>query len=274
MQNTRTVIAVHLAEPGAIWAGALGGAMKLAFATDDGMGTAAALGLIVLPADETLENEMRAMMPEPGVALFHSRIAMPPEVTTETLAGMAEALPDAVGMLPECRLDVIGYGCTSGATVIGSEGVRVRVRAIHPEAEVTDPISATLAACRALGVRRLGFVTPYVASVSAAMRGLLTENGLKISAFASFEEGDDRVVARIAPASILAAIDEVAGRADCDAVFISCTNLRVAGIAAEAERRIGRPVISSNIALGWHMRALAGLPLGVLPDVALFARGL
>lgn len=248
--------------------------MKLPFSTDDGIGSVAALGLVVLPADETLETEMRALLPERDVALYHTRIAMPPEVTTKTLASMAEALPAAVGMLPECRLDVIGYGCTSGATVIGPEGVRTRVRQVHPEAEVTDPISATLAACQALGVRRLGFVTPYVESVSAAMRALLVQNGLEIAAFASFEEGDDRVVARIAPDSILAAIEEVAGQADCDAVFVSCTNLRVAGIAAEAERRIGRPVISSNLALAWHMRALAGLPMGVVTGIKLFSKGL
>ena len=248
--------------------------MKLPFVTDAGMGARAALGLIVLPADETLETEMRGFLPEGDVALYHSRINMPPEVTTETLASMAAALPAAVAMLPESRLDVIGYGCTSGATVIGPEGVRNRVREVHPEAEVTDPISATIAACRALGVRRLGFVTPYVESVSAAMRALLIENGLEIAAFASFEEGDDRVVARIAPESILAAIEHVAAQADCDAVFVSCTNLRVAGIAAEAERRIGRPVISSNLALGWHMRALAGLPAGIVPGISLFSRGL
>ncbi len=247
--------------------------MKLPFTTDRGMGTGAAMGLIVLPADETLENEMRALLPEPEVALYHSRIVMPPEVTTETLAAMAEALPAAVGMLPECPLDVIGYGCTSGATVIGPEGVRERVQAVHPEAQVTDPISATLAAAQALGVRRLGFVTPYVAEVSAAMRALLTENGLTITAFGSFEEGDDRVVARIAPASILAAIETVAAEADCDAVFVSCTNLRVAGIAAEAERRIGRPVISSNLALAWHMRALAGLPAATTSEIRLFRCG-
>lgn len=251
-----------------------GEAMKLPFEIDVGMGARAALGLVVLPADETLETEMRFLVPEPDVALYHTRIVMPPEVTTETLASMADALPAAVAMLPERPLDVVGYGCTSGATVIGPEGVRNRVRQVHPEAEVTDPISATLAACQALGVRRLGFVTPYVESVSAAMRALLVANGLEITAFASFEEGDDRVVARISPESILASIETVAGQAECDAVFVSCTNLRVAGIAAEAERRIGRPVISSNLALAWHMRALAGLQIGVAPGISLFSRGL
>ena len=248
--------------------------MKLPFATDGGMGTQAALGLVVLPADETLETEMRGFLPEADVALFHTRIVMPPDVTTETLASMADALPTAVAMLPSCALNVIGYGCTSGATVIGPAGVRSRVHEVHREAEVTDPISATLAACTALGVRRLGFVTPYVESVSAAMRALLIANGLEITAFASFEEGDDRVVARISPVSILAAIEQVAGQADCDAVFVSCTNLRVAGVRGRGGTA-HRPPGDFLEPCAWLAYAGAGgLPLGVAPGITLFSRGL
>ena len=245
--------------------------MKLPFQTDQGMGSKAAFGAIILPADETLENELRMMFPQDGVALYHSRIEMPPSINPETLAGMRLALPEATRMLPESTLDVVGYGCTSGATVIGPVGVADAIHTHHPESKVTDPITATLAACHAIGVKRLAFVTPYVAEVSAAMRQVLEDSGLEIAGFASFEEGDDRVVARITPASILAAIEYAAALEPCDAVFVACTNLRVAGIAPEAERRIGKPVLSSNLVLGWHMMRLAGLT-GGLPDLELFRR--
>ncbi len=43
-----------------------------------------------------------------------------------------------------------------------------------------------------------------------------------------------------------------------DAVFVSCTTLRVAGIVEAAERQLGKPVISSNLALAWHSLRLAG----------------
>lgn len=246
--------------------------MKLPFTTDDGMGAKATLGLIVLPADETLENELRAILPRDGVALYHSRIEMPPEVTTETLAAMEQALPATASMLPEIPFDVIGYGCTSGATVIGPEGVARAVRSVRPGAHVADPVSAVMNAARWLGARRIGFVTPYVESVSAAMRQLLEANGFEIAGFGSFMEGDDRVVARISPEAVLAAIEKVATMAPCDAVFVSCTNLRVAGIAEEAERRIGRPVLSSNLALAWQMMRAAGLSSDTAPRIALFSR--
>ncbi|WP_347312317.1 maleate cis-trans isomerase family protein [Defluviimonas sp. SAOS-178_SWC] len=245
--------------------------MKLPFDTDAGMGRRATFGLIVLPADETLENELRAILPRDGVALYHSRIAMPPKVTPETLAAMERALPAAVSTLPEIDFDVIGYGCTSGATVIGPEGVARAVQSVRPGAQVADPVSAVMAAARHLGARRIGFVSPYVESVSAAMRRLLEANGFEIAGFGSFMESDDRVVARITPEATLAAIEKVAAMAPADAVFVSCTNLRVAGIAEEAERRIGRPVLSSNLALAWQMMRAAGIRSDTAPRIALFS---
>ena len=45
--------------------------------------------------------------------------------------------------------------------------------------------------------------------------------------------------------------------AECDAVFVSCTNLRAANVIQDAESALGIPVVSSNQALGWHMLRLA-----------------
>lgn len=45
---------------------------------------------------------------------------------------------------------------------------------------------------------------------------------------------------------------------DADAVFISCTAIRSAEIIAEAERRLKKPVITSNQALIWHALNLIG----------------
>lgn len=234
--------------------------MKLPFDTDAGIGTRANLGVVVLETDETLEQEFARMTREPGVALFHNRIPMVPEIRPETLLKMAADLPASASLFPSSlQLDVIGYGCTSASTVIGSDGVRDAIRSARPEAQVTDPLSAIIAACKALGATRLGFVTPYLPQVSAQMRAKLETAGHTIASFGSFEEGDDRVVARITPSAILSAVDAVTQEAACDAVVISCTNLRCLDIIPEAEARFGVPVISSNQALAWHMLRLSGL---------------
>ena len=235
--------------------------MKLNFATDQGIGSKATLGLIILQTDETIESEFSKILPKDGVALYHSRIPMCNEVNSDTLKQMQIAIPASAGLLPPALLfDVIGYGCTSGACLIGPDAVRDAVQQAHPEAKVTDPMSAIIAACEALGVKKLGFLTPYVAEVSAQMREKLEASGYSVAAFSSFEETEDKVVAKITENSILEAIESVAAQAQCDAVVVSCTSLRTTGLVEEAERRIGKPVISSNLAMAWHMMKLAQLP--------------
>ncbi|QDL92575.1 Asp/Glu racemase [Paroceanicella profunda] len=232
----------------------------LPYRLDAPIGHRACLGLVVLQSDETIEPEFRRLIPAEGTALYASRIPSAAEVSAETLAQMEAHLPAAAALLPpSIAFDVVGYGCTSGATVIGPARVAELVRGASTARQVTNPISAVMTACDALGVRRLGFVTPYVAEVSAAMRGALEDHGLAIGGFGSFEEAEEAKVARIHPASILEAAIATGRQAPCDAVFLSCTNLRTIDIIAAAEAALGVPVISSNQALAWHMARLAGL---------------
>lgn len=247
--------------------------MAIPHTIDQGIGTRASLGLVVLQTDETIEHEFARLMAVDGVALHHTRIPMTPEIRPETLARMEADLPRAVSLFPtSLALDVIGYGCTSAASVIGSDGVAKAVRSVQPRARVTDPIDSIIAACTALKAQRVAFLTPYRPDVSARMRAVLEAAGLRIVAFGSFEQEDDRVVARISPDSILGAIEELGNRDECDAVVVSCTNLRVAGIVVEAERRLGRPVVSSNLALAWNMLRLAGIETARDDAGALFSR--
>ncbi|MDC0659571.1 aspartate/glutamate racemase family protein [Leisingera sp. SS27] len=234
--------------------------MKLPYDTDAGIGSRATLGVIVLETDETLEPEFSRMMAQPGVALYHSRIPMVPEVRPETLAQMQADLPASAQLFPSTPdFDVIGYGCTSASTVIGSSKVAEAVQTVLPNAKVTDPLAAIIAAGKALGAARFGFVTPYLPEVSAQMRAKLEAAGFDIAGFGSFEQMDDRVVARISESAIAEAAAQVAGQEDCDAIVISCTNLRCLRIIPGIEAQTGVPVISSNQALGWHMLRLAGV---------------
>ncbi|MBT3330136.1 MAG: Asp/Glu racemase [Rhodospirillaceae bacterium] len=233
--------------------------MKLPFTLDSGIASKAAFGVIILQADETLEAEFRTVFNHPGWALYHSRIPSAPEVTPTTLQQMEADMPDAAALLPGATpLDVVAYACTSGATVIGTEKIAAIIRGQHPKAATTDPISATIAACAHLGVKKLGFITPYIAEVSDAMRALLEANGLSSPVFASFEQIEEAVVARISTQSVCDAICQTGQSDQVDAVFASCTNLRSFEILDEAETLIGKPVITSNQALAWHMLHLAG----------------
>jgi maleate isomerase len=236
--------------------------MRLDYATDS-EAPAARFGVVLLQTDEIVEAEFPRLLGADhgpaGVRVHYSRVPSGREVTTESLTAMAAALPQAVDLLPPAvPFDVIAYACTSGATVIGEDRVAAAVRSMRPGVAVSNPLTAAKAALRALGARRIAFLTPYVAEVSSAMRDNLTGNGCDIVAFGSFEVADDGIVATMTPESILKAAVEV-GSGDSDAIFIACTNLRAAGIIERVEATLGKPVISSNQALAWHMLRLAGI---------------
>ncbi len=234
----------------------------------------AAFGLILLETDETLPIEALRCFSTPGLGLFQTRIHMDAEVTPTSLAAMAARIPEAAALLPAgAPLAAVGYACTSGATVIGSDRIEAMVQNRHPGAAVSDPIRAASAALSALGVKKLGFLTPYIESVSAAMRALLERQGFSIAAFGSFEQVEDPKVARIAPASIVEALVKLGQDQDVEALFVSCTNLQTFGIIEEAERQLGKPVVTSNQALCWHLLRLAGQPTEGQGPGRLFALG-
>lgn len=221
------------------------------------------LGLIVLQSDETIEDELRRILPD-AVSLNVSRVPSSTRVTLETLGAMEQHLTQAAGLFPADKFfDVAGYGCTSASAQIGSDRVADLIRAGTHAQSVTEPVSALIAACRAGGIRRLAFLSPYIESVSGHLRAALAEHGIDTPVFGSFNEADEHRVAHIDPPSLLGAARSLMQGAEVDAIFSSCTNVKMFGVIPELQREFGIPVLSSNLVLGWHMLHLAGaLPAG------------
>lgn len=224
---------------------------------DEGPGDGLRLGLIVLSTDMGLEWEARQVFAVRPAHVLHTRIPARDHVTPEDLAYMAPELTRTAALLPP-GLGAVGYGCTSGATVIGPAQVAARVNEAHPGVSVTDPLSAVIAALRVLGVARIGMVTPYLPEVIAPMQAALAEAGIEAVASESFGESDDRIVGRIPEAATLRGMLDVGQRPGVEAVFTSCTNLRSMAVVDEAEAALAKPVVTSNQAMFWHMLRLAG----------------
>ena len=225
---------------------------------DSGAGGGRRLGMIVLSTDETLEYEARQVLEGRGVNLMHNRIESHPTVTPASLRAMAALMPEVARLLP-AGLHAIAYGCTSASVMIGPEGVEAQIRSVQPDTPVTNPISAVVAALTALRVGRIGLVTPYTADVAGPMREFLAGRGIETVAEISFGESDDRKVARISQRSTLEAMMEVGRAEGVEAVFASCTNLGTFEVIDAAEDELAMPVISSNLALIWHLLKRAGI---------------
>lgn len=233
---------------------------RFGFKTSQQRAERARIGLLVLESDQTIERELRCLTAGLDVSLYHSRLANDTVVTPQTLAKMEAELPVAAGLLPPyLGLDAIGYGCTSGATIIGEDRIANILHQTHPDVASTTPLGAAKAALKALGCQRMGLLTPYTAEVTKAMQDQFDAAGIAVTAVGAFHEESDIVVGQIDPESILKATLALGESEDCDGVFISCTSLRTIDIIASAEARLGKPVTSSNHALAWHLLRLAGI---------------
>lgn len=229
------------------------------YTTSAPIGSRATFGLVVLQTDETIEHDFRRLFPIDDVALYASRVPSGLDVSRESLGEMEKTIPAAVALFPPwLEFDCIGYGCTSGTSVIGPARVGELVRGKADTQAVTEPVSALVAACAHLGLSRLAFLSPYVEEVSGTLRGVLGGQGVETPVFGSFNEAVEEKVARLSGQSIIDAALEIGQSDQADAVFLSCTNLRTLDVIAPLEERLNKPVLSSNLVLAWHMMTLAG----------------
>ncbi len=236
----------------------------LPFNTGPGIGSAAKIGLVVLASDYTVEHEFRRVfnMPGigPGVDYYEARIRNSPQITPEALAAMGPLLTDTVDLiLPGAELDVVAFGCTSASMVLGETAVAEAIHAARPGARATNPITAAFAAFDALGAKRIAVLTPYRRDVNQIVRDYITARGYEVPVFGSFNEQDDAVVASIDTGSLRAAVRTIIEGREVDAVFVSCTSVRLLDAVCEIEAETGLPVTSSNHAMAWHCLRLAGV---------------
>ena len=222
------------------------------------------LGLIALQVDETLEDDFRRLIPRGDARLHVTRIPSGARLNADSIGQMAHDLPAAAALLPPAvTFDAVGYACTSGTTLIGAARVADLVSGACTTRAVTDPLTATLRAIRALGLQRIGILSPYVAPVADAMRAAFVDAGVAVPDGVSFGEEIEANVARIEPASTADAARALAARTALDGVFLSCTNLRTLDLIAPLESELGVPVLSSNLTLAWGMARLAALSVAV-----------
>ncbi|MGH7154143.1 MAG: maleate cis-trans isomerase family protein [Acetobacteraceae bacterium] len=227
---------------------------------DAGIASRAAIGLLVLATDQTMEHEFRRLIRQPGVALYESRLWNDNDITPATLRAMRERITPATELiLPGCKLDVVAFGCTSASMELGEEEVFRQIRAARPEVACTTPVTAAFAAFKTLGARRIGVLTPYSAEVNAGVRNYLRQHGANVVAFATFDKRDDREAARISPESIADGVKALARGASLDCVFVSCTSLRLTEVVEQVEAATGLPVTSSDHAMAWHCLRLGGV---------------
>jgi maleate isomerase len=198
------------------------------------------------------------MVASDRIGVYVSRIAYANPTTPENLLKMQPALTTGAALiLPGEPLDAVMYSCTSASVVIGDEKIEMAIQAAKPGISVVTPTAAAVKALRALDARHISILTPYTIETSRPMADYFAGLGFEIDRFTCLGLSDDREMARIAPDEIVAFARE-AMAPQSDALFISCTAVRAAGVAARVEAAIGKPMVSSNLATAWACLRICG----------------
>ena len=216
------------------------------------------IGVVVPATDQVSEVAFAEMLRGHPVSMVVSRVAFENPVVMANLSRMVDDLTRATALLlPEGRIDVVAFSCTSGTVAAGVDRVARAIDAAKPGIPFTTPITAAVAAFRHLGARRIAVLTPYVDEVNEAIRGFLVAAGLDVVEFGSFHLRTEQEIARVPPEAIVSAGRSITGPG-AEALFISCTGLQGHAAITALEAATGRPVVTSNQAQVWEALSLIG----------------
>jgi maleate isomerase len=208
-------------------------------------------GVLIPSGNSVAEPELRAMLPS-GTSMLVTRLPLRGSSKPE-LMHMIDRLEAASELLADACVDVIVFHCTAVSTFAPelAHGIRQRIEKASGITCFTTA-DAILAALSKLNARRVSLLTPYIDEVHAREVAWLEASGVEVAGSSNLGINTNADMAKLAPEEILNwARDNISDAAD--ACFLSCTAIKSAGIIEPLECIGGRPVLTSNQSMVWHL---------------------
>jgi len=217
------------------------------------------VGLIVLTTDLSCERDFSMLSKDNNLEFdqYVNRIRFVNPMTRKNLRAMIGDLSAVTAdILPACSLDTVVFCCTSASALIGEQAIQDAIWQSKPKTNVITTASASVASLLANGYSKISLLTPYSKSVSQALAEYFNDSGVEVVSLTYMDIKDDRDVARLSVDSITAAA-KAAVDPSAEALFISCTAMRVVEIRKQLEKELGIPIFSSNYSTFWQtMKAI------------------
>ena len=209
------------------------------------------VGLIALSTDQTIEGDFNNICKNLPLEIFINRIHNENPLTKENLLKMEDDLESVTNkILPNEKINTVAYGCTSGTIAIGENNVKEKILSAKPGCYVTTPVTSAMKAFQQMNIKKIALFTPYPDSVNKIILDYFTKKNIEVSSFASLNLNLDTEFANVDPNYILEISSKLETK-NADALFISCTALPVLNILDKLEKKIQKPVLSSNQTLIW-----------------------
>lgn len=220
-------------------------------------GSRGRLGMLLPSGNQAAEPQFNAMLPQ-GVSLHTTRLKLTGSSEADLMA-MTEKVEEAAALAADAEADLVLFHCTAVSTyspqLEASILERTRKACGRPATATSEAIVAAL---RAVGARRVVMLSPYAAAINLREEAYFRGFGFEIIANAGLGKPDARAMMAVTPGEWremgLAHRDDRA-----DAYLLSCTTVRSTDVAADLEKALGRPVITSNTAAVWHCLRTLGV---------------
>ena len=209
------------------------------------------VGLLALSTDLTIEKDFNSICNKLPLDIFVNRIHNENPLTKENLLKMYEQIQSITEkILPGEKINTIAYACTSGTIAIGEDKVKEKIQLAKPDCHVTTPITSAIKAFNKMNIKKLAVFTPYPESVNKTIYEYLIKKNINVISFSTFNLDLDVDFARV-DSKYLSEILTKLNISDADALFVSCTALPALEILDRVEKKISKPVFSSNQTLIW-----------------------
>ena len=209
------------------------------------------VGLLTLSTDLTIERDFYSICQKLPLDVFVNRIHNENPLTKENLLKMYEQIESITEkILPGEKINTVAYGCTSGTIAIGEDRIKEKIQLVKPDCYVTTPITSAIKAFKLMNVKKIAVFTPYPESVNKTIFEYLNKKNINIKSFSTFNLDLDVDFANIDPKYLSETLIKL-DTSGADALFVSCTALPALEILDEVEKKINKPVFSSNQTLIW-----------------------
>ncbi len=216
------------------------------------------IGLVQLSTDHSLEVDWTKLAGSSAL-VFSSRVYYSSVMTRKALNDIAQGITEAAGLIAAgLQMDVMAFGCTSASMVIGSKKIEKLLTVHHPDIPATNPWAATKAALRHLNIEKVSIYSPYPTEVNYPLYRELLAQGFDVPAIGALRIQNDTDITAVSLDSMVEGAEKILNHAKTDALFMSCTNLRILDHLDTLESIFHVPVICSNQAMFWHAMTLAG----------------
>tara|TARA_B100000131_G_C18015781_1_gene572410 strand:- start:308 stop:1054 length:747 start_codon:yes stop_codon:yes gene_type:complete len=216
------------------------------------------IGLIALATDFMIERDFISVIKNKDIDFFVNRIECFNPLTKENLIKMSEKVTEVTyNILPNEDIDCIVYGCTSGTIAAGYESIEKKVKAAKPKAELSTPSSAAIKALRKLEVKKLAIFTPYSKKLNDEVISYFSNLGFEITSNSYLDIEADYDIGKVKQEFLYNVLSKIEMN-NADALFVSCTALPVLNIIDKLEKKLNKPVLSSNQTLIWDSLEIIG----------------